>query len=33
VTVNEVWIDDLIYCKLWYSAWLHFTSHYYIYVH
>jgi hypothetical protein len=23
------WIDDWIYCTLWYSTWLHFTIHYY----
>jgi hypothetical protein len=31
VTIHGVWIDDLIYWTLWYSAWLQLTGHYYIY--
>jgi hypothetical protein len=33
VTRDGVWIDDQIYCTLWYSAWLQFTIHYYTYTH
>jgi hypothetical protein len=29
VTIDALWINDSIYCTLWYSAWLHFTVHYY----
>jgi hypothetical protein len=26
---RQVWTDNRIYCTFWYSAWLHFTVHYY----
>jgi hypothetical protein len=29
VIIDGFWIDDRIYLTLWYSAWLHFTVHYY----
>jgi hypothetical protein len=33
VTTDEFWIVDRIYWILGYSAWLHFTIHYYIHTH
>jgi hypothetical protein len=29
VTIDRFWINDMIYCTLWHSVWLHFTGHYY----
>jgi hypothetical protein len=33
VTVDGLWVDEPIYCILWYSAWSRFTLHYYTNTH
>jgi hypothetical protein len=33
VTIDRFWIDDSIYCSIWYSAWQHFTIYGYTHTH
>jgi hypothetical protein len=33
VTRHRFWIDNSIYCILWYSMWLHFIVHFYTHTH
>jgi hypothetical protein len=33
VTINGFWTDAQVHRTLWYSAWLHFTVHYYTHTH